>query len=454
MQSHPATTPDHSDRPPSRPVHPDSGWTFSPLTGLVFGLLLVIVVGSATLYLTWDHLPARIRFIPRYLETTFLPARPHPDFVPTPVGVAPPEAALASLELAAPVPTQRPAASEAEAPIVPVAETGSEGEAAPVAEVAPPAPTPAPSYALPGPSVQLTGIRHEYQGWNNCGPATLGMQLSFFGRSETQQQTAPVLKPNEDDKNVSPHEMLAYAQSLGFGGQVVVGADLTLLRTLLSNNFPVIVESWYIPEPDDEMGHYLLLTGYEGETLTFYDSYHGPNVTEPAAEFDALWKVFNRTAIVVWPSEQTELATAILGSRTDPKTMYEQALATAHAEVNANPQDKFAWFNLGSNLTALGDITNATKAFDTARSLQLPWRMLWYQFTPYEAYFTNGEYQEVIGLTTTTLESAGNLEESYYWRARAQAALGQTDAARRDLQQALKLNPNFAPAQDALRALP
>lgn len=408
-----------------------------------------MVVGSATLYLTWDHLPARIRFIPRYLEATFLPPRPHPDFVPAPAGVAPPEAALASLDLAAPAPTQPPAAPQAEAPIVPVAETVPLGEAAPNAEAAP-----APSYALPGPATQLTGIRHEYQGWNNCGPATLGMQLSFFGRSETQQQTAPMLKPNEDDKNVSPHEMLAYAQSLGFGGQVVVGADLELLRTFLSNGLPIIVESWYIPEPNDEMGHYLLLTGYEGETLTFYDSYHGPNVAEPAAKFDALWKVFNRTAIVIWTPEQAALATAILGERTDPKAMHERAVATAHAEVNANPQDKFAWFNLGSSLTALGDISNATKAFDTARSLQLPWRMLWYQFAPYEAYFTNGEYQEVIGLATTTLESAGNLEESFYWRARAQAALGQPDAARRDLQQALKLNPNFAPAQDALRALP
>ena len=30
------------------------------------------------------------------------------------------------------------------------------------------------------------------------------------------------------------------------------------------------------------------------------------------------------------------------------------------------------WFNLGSNLTVLGDIPNAVKAFDTARSLELP----------------------------------------------------------------------------------
>jgi tetratricopeptide (TPR) repeat protein len=202
------------------------------------------------------------------------------------------------------------------------------------------------------------------------------------------------------------------------------------------------------------MGHYLLLTGYEGDTLTFHDSYKGPNKKENAAAFDELWKVFNRTAILVWPPEQEALVQSILGSLADPTTMYQQAVATAHAEVNRNPQDKFAWFNLGSSLIALGDTENAVQAFDIARSLQLPWRMLWYQFGPFEAYYNAGNYQEVINLTTTTLSAADNLEESYFWRGRAHAALGQIDAARSDLQRAVRLNPNFAPAQEALAALP
>ena len=280
------------------------------------------------------------------------------------------------------------------------------------------------------------------------------MQLSFFGRPDKQVDTAPFLKPDPDDKNVSPDEMIAYAHSIGYGGPVVVGMDLQVLRTFTANGLPVIVESWFIPDPDDEMGHYLLLTGYDGETLTFYDSYNGPDVQEQADEFDELWKVFNRTAIVVWPPEQEELATAILGDLTDPQVMYERALATAHAEVKANPQDKYAWFNLGTNLTVLGDIPNAVKAFDTARSLELPWRMLWYQFGPYQAYFENAQYEELIALTTTTLESSDNLEESYYWRGRAQAALGEIDAARRDLEEAVRLNANFMPANSALNELP
>src|SRR3990172_7593890 len=29
--------------------------------------------------------------------------------------------------------------------------------------------------------IQLTGFRHEFQTWNNCGSATLGMALSYWG---------------------------------------------------------------------------------------------------------------------------------------------------------------------------------------------------------------------------------------------------------------------------------
>ncbi|MGH2544619.1 MAG: tetratricopeptide repeat protein, partial [Ardenticatenaceae bacterium] len=75
-------------------------------------------------------------------------------------------------------------------------------------------------------------------------------------------------------------------------------------------------------------------------------------------------------------------------------------------------------------------------------------------FGPYEAYYNAGNYQEVINLTSTTLSGADNLEESHFWRGRAYAALGQTDAARQDFQKAIRLNSNFSAAQEALAALP
>lgn len=276
------------------------------------------------------------------------------------------------------------------------------------------------------------------------------MQLSTFGRKETQYQTQAFLRPDKDDRNVSPNEMAAYVQSLGFRSKTIVGGTVPLLKQLLANGMSPIVETWFIPHVNDEMGHYRLLIGYEGDSLIFHDSYNGPNLRIKEAEFDQLWKVFNRVAVVTWTRAQEDSAVAILQSYLDDNAMTAHALSVARAEAAANPQDKFAWFNVGSNLLALGDTAGAVQAYNRARRLNLPWRMLWYQFGPYEAYIAEKQYDEVIKLANATLTVVTNLEESYYWRGRAYSGLGNTEAARRDYATALRLNANFAPAKKAL----
>jgi tetratricopeptide (TPR) repeat protein len=79
--------------------------------------------------------------------------------------------------------------------------------------------------------------------------------------------------------------------------------------------------------------------------------------------------------------------------------------------------------------------------------------MLWYQFGPYESYYAVGRYDDVITLATATLRTTNNLEESYYWRGLAYLAQGDTDRARGELQTALKYNPNFGEAKEALESL-
>ena len=62
-------------------------------------------------------------------------------------------------------------------------------------------------------SYSLSGIEFEYQGWNNCGPATVTNALTFFGYSDNQNRAADWLKPNREDKNVSPDQMVAFVNS-------------------------------------------------------------------------------------------------------------------------------------------------------------------------------------------------------------------------------------------------
>jgi tetratricopeptide (TPR) repeat protein len=82
--------------------------------------------------------------------------------------------------------------------------------------------------------------------------------------------------------------------------------------------------------------------------------------------------------------------------------------------------------------------------------------MLWYQTGPYFAYFYTGRYYDVLNLADTTLnamQSDKNLEESYYWRGMAKAALGDTSGAISDYQTSLQYHPGFEPALFQLRQL-
>ncbi|MFN8446822.1 MAG: C39 family peptidase [Caldilineaceae bacterium] len=325
-------------------------------------------------------------------------------------------------------------------------------------------PSPTPTYQSPLPAVELTGLRHEWQTWNNCGPATLSFYLSYFGSRLTQADTGSQLRHHPDDKNVLPEELAEFARQQGYLATVRVNGDNNLLRTFLSNGIPVIIETWLEEEPNDGMGHYRLLTGYNDAEQSWiaYDSYitrtlinpEGPyrGIRLPYGETDALWRVFNRVYLLVYPSEKEELVRSIFGeSLSDPVKSEAAALERAKNEIAINPNDPYAWFNLGSMQMSFNNPIEAATAFDRARTIGLPWRMLWYQFEPFEAYYATGRYEEIIALTDATMRNVKSIEELYYWKGNALAALGNPNAARKQWQLALTYNPEYQPAQNALK---
>jgi tetratricopeptide (TPR) repeat protein len=280
------------------------------------------------------------------------------------------------------------------------------------------------------------------------------MALSRFGEADGQAVAARVLKPDPDDKNVGPNELASYAELRNYGAMVRVNGTLDIVRALLAAGVPVIVETWFIPEPGDEMGHYRVLVGYSDSDRAFttYDSYNGPGVTIDYDEFDALWRVFNRTYIPVFPLEMSDTVESIIGVASDEGAMYSGALARAYEELSAG-EDAYGWFNAGSSFLGLGDTAAASQAYDRARQLGLPWRMLWYQHGPFAAYAAEDRWSDVMALADANLRNAPNLEESHYWRGRALQAQGDTDAAVVAWQKALELNPGYAPAKAALDSL-
>lgn len=336
----------------------------------------------------------------------------------------------------------------------------------PTPTTAPPTPIPTPAVALqPAPAaVHLTGLRHFWQTWNNCGPATLAMNLSYYGSTLDQADIGDVLRRYADDKNVSPEELVSFAQSQGYQAQLRVNGSAELARTFLANGIPLLIETWLEETPNDGLGHYRLLVGYDDARASWigYDSYVSTELVStnladyqgiymPYAQTANWWKVFNGNYVLVYPPDREPLVQAILGAAYDPAVMWQEAKARAQAEIDVNPSDAFAHFNLGTVLVQEGDYAGAAAAYDQARALGLPWRMLWYQFGPFAAYTETGRTQEVIDLGQATLNSAGGgIEEVHYWRGRALAAQGNQAGAEAEWRTALALNPDYAPARAAL----
>lgn len=327
-----------------------------------------------------------------------------------------------------------------------------------------PSPVPSPTLGPIPESAKLEGIRHEYQQFNNCAPASLSMVMSFWGWTGNQTETRAYLRPSFelDDKNVNPFELINYVeQNTPYDALWRVGGNFETLKRLLAAGFPVLIEKGLDPHDDAWLGHYQILSGYNDLSGQFlvYDSYEGPPQAY-GVSYDVIaqfWRHFNFVYVVVFPPERGAEVHAILGAQSDPQVNFQSAAELALQEANSltGREQFFAWFNRGASLVALQDYAGAAQAYDTAFALyaalpqeERPWRLLWYQDGPYVAYYHTGRYQDVINLAQSTLVNVDKpvLEETYYWRGMAKAASGDREGAIEDLQRAYTLNPNSTPA--------
>jgi len=339
----------------------------------------------------------------------------------------------------------------------------------PKGSTATPLPTPTPTTAatpLPG-KVALKGVRYEDQHgrWNYCAPANLSMALSYWGWQGDRDMVGPVIKPDPKDKNVMPYEMADYVRNNTDLGVVErVGGDLDMLKRFLAAGFPVLVEKGvYLTDltgVKSWMGHYEVVTGYDDSRGLFIaqDSFTSPDFEVPYDVMEKSWRAFNDIYLVIYSGDKEAQVMELLGEDADEGANIQRAALKASNEIYAleGIDQYFAWFNRGTNLRLLQDYAGAAQAYDQAFQVypsipeaERPWRMLWYQTGPYFAYYYAGRYWDVLSLAETTLstmQSEKNIEETYYWRGMAKAALGDSAGAIEDYRLALQYHPGFEAA--------
>jgi hypothetical protein len=164
------------------------------------------------------------------------------------------------------------------------------------------------------------------------GPAALEMVFDYYGEDIDQYEIADVARtfPNvtySDELRRAAHfsnlstsmgqeltqNITAYSlRKLGYGTFEKTGLTLPQLRTLIVNEYPIIVLTWY--DLSKQRGHYRVVIGYNSTHIMVHDpwnkatwggEYGGANVAIDYTTFAELWEYSNNWALFVRPWEIT-----------------------------------------------------------------------------------------------------------------------------------------------------
>jgi tetratricopeptide (TPR) repeat protein len=282
--------------------------------------------------------------------------------------------------------------------------------------------------------------------------------------------------------NVMPNEMVDFVnEHTEYRALYRFGGEPDLLKRLIAAGFPAIAEKGIyeplLPENTVQWGgHYAFTSGYDDgrQEFIWQDSYLpdtkpvGKDTRTSYAEYLSGWRAFDYVFIVVYPADRETELFQVLGPWADFYWSSQHAQEIAIQEIDSNTLTGndlfFAMFNKVTSLVNLQnpDYGPAAAAFDEANAYfnntlsvsndkPLPYRIMWYQTAPYKAYYFSGRYQDVINLAQANLKrimATRSLEESWFWLARAEYALGNSEAAYANMRQALHFHPGFQSALD------
>ncbi|OGK18132.1 hypothetical protein A2866_06595 [Candidatus Roizmanbacteria bacterium RIFCSPHIGHO2_01_FULL_39_8] len=319
-----------------------------------------------------------------------------------------------------------------------------------------PTPSPTPILLAPPGSKILNNNYHVFQTFNNCGPAALSMLLSYYGISISQDILGNELRPyqnpqgDNDDKSVTVAELAEKSKDFNLIPYHRPNGNIDMVKNFLTYDMPVLTRTW--TKLDEDIGHYRLIKGYDDQTQRIIqdDSLQGKNLWYSYQDFKSLWEKFNFEYLVLVPPDKKEIAEAILGEDSNEKIAWQKAVELSKQLLQSSPDDIYADFNLSVALYHIGDYQQSVSEFEKVEQ-RLPFRTLWYQIEPIQAYYELGNYDRVFSLTDKILNNWNRaFSELYHIRGQIYLKQGNEEAARQEFERALLYKYNFTPAQEAL----
>jgi len=190
--------------------------------------------------------------------------------------------------------------------------------------------------ASSGPAAIVGYLAHIWQTYNNCGPASVVEVLSYWGVYRTQYQAQLVLRADNNPRGMWPYGVPGYARSVGGRALVGVAGTPRLVKALVSNGFPVIVNQSY--SVTDSSRHYRPIQSYDDRQGVFVsdDPFGGAGYAITYADFTKMWAVSNNRFIVLYPSSKALLLDAVLASAAWSRTRaYQSDLAKTEARLRS-----------------------------------------------------------------------------------------------------------------------
>lgn len=320
--------------------------------------------------------------------------------------------------------------------------------------------TPYPTPTINVPTSKLLNNDYQiFQSFNNCGPASLSMALSYYNIHKSQEELGQLLRPyqipggDNDDKSVTLDELASQAETLGLVAYHRPNGNIELLQKFISSGIPVITRTWL--HPNEDIGHYRVIKGYDqiAQEIIQDDSFEGHNLHYSDQIFNSMWQKYNYEYLVIVPQDKQMLAEQIIAENTDPKVAWQNAVKLSQQALEKDPDSIYDRFNLSVAYHNIGEYQKSVEEYQKVAD-KLPFRTLWYQLEPVDSFYQIGDYQSVFQITDKILNNQNRAySEAYLLRGQSYLKQNQPSLAKTEFEKALLYNKNSQTAQKAANSL-